>query len=209
MSPWAIFGIVLASIVGLLLVGVLIYYIVEAGKQNAAKEDAASQLFSSKVDLNRYAGKWYEIAALPNNFEKDCLCSTATYTLDEKSGTISVLNACQYEDNETKQAKAVGYSTNENNTWLKVNFLPQYLIGNNPAKVKSWPYNAASADYWILHIDEDYGNVLVGSPSKQYLWILSRSPTITKETYTRLATIAKEKGYNTDALQLSCRLLLE
>lgn len=206
--------VVLGWIVAILfagLVALFVYSRVKQSKRNSWAQPhglAEEQLHKGAVDLARYSGRWYEIAALPNSFERDCLCSAATYTVNPGGKTISVLNSCQYEDNEVKEARAVAWTNNKDNTWLKVNFLPETILGSAD-RAKMWPFSIASADYWILHVDDNYSEALVGSPDKKYLWILSRSPTITKQEYVRLATIAKEKGYDVDALQLSCRLLLE
>ena len=114
------------------------------------------------VDLNRYKGTWYEIARFPHSFEKDLVGVTATYTLKE-DGKIGVLNKGYKDtlDGKLKEAKAfakVPYP--EWAGYLRVFFF--------------WPFGG---DYMILELDqENYQYALVGDPSLNYLWVLSRTP---------------------------------
>jgi apolipoprotein D and lipocalin family protein len=203
---------VFAWIVGIAAVGLLALFIWSQAKSSkeaewaAADGLAAQQLHIGQVDLQRYAGRWYEIAALPNTFERDCICATADYTVSDSGKTIAVLNRCQSD--KVKEAKAVAWSNNPDNTWLKVNFLPERLLVS-PENAKMLPFSIASGDYWILHVDADYGQAIVGSPDKQYLWILSRAPALSTKDYARLAKIAHAKGYDVNSLQLTCNLLLD
>ena len=115
------------------------------------------------VDLERYAGRWYEIARLPNSFEQGCEGVTADYAL-QPDGLISVANICR--DGGTSgsiivskgRARVVDKATNAK---LKVSFFGPF-----------W------GDYWIIGLADDYSLALVGEPSGRYLWILARTPTI-------------------------------
>lgn len=132
------------------------------------------------VDLNRYAGTWYEIARLPNSFERKLKCITATYSLRE-DGKISVLNKGHLISDPDKIKSARGVAR-----------IPD---SDNPAKLKVqffWPF---SGDYWILELDDDYKWVLVGEPSYKYLWILSRDKKMDDATYQFLLKKAVEKGF--------------
>lgn len=111
-----------------------------------------------KVDLQRYAGTWYEIARYEHYFEKGCRNVTATYTLTDE-GKVEVLNRCTDEEGKRKEAKGIAYAVDESNSRLKVSFFRPFY-----------------GDYWILLLDEEYRYVLVGDPSREYLWILSRTP---------------------------------
>ena len=118
----------------------------------------------TSVDLSRYAGKWYEIARIPNRFQQDCVGNvTATYKTRE-DGRIDVLNACEQKDGETKSAdgiaKIVDPSTNAK---LKVSF------------VSFFGYRPFWGDYWILGLGRDYEYAVVGSPDRKYGWILAAS----------------------------------
>lgn len=133
------------------------------------------------VDLNKYSGTWYEIARYPNSFEKDCEYVTATYT--PKSKHVEVINACTRSKgrNEIK-GKAFPVKGSEN-TKLKVQFF--------------WPFRGG---YWIIALDKDYQWALVGSPSKNYFWILSRTPKIDDKLINHLHEIMISEGYNPEKL---------
>jgi apolipoprotein D and lipocalin family protein len=139
----------------------------------------------SSVDLNRYKGLWYEIARLPNYFERKLKCTSATYTLRD-DGKISVVNKGNYISNTTKSNSAKG-----------VAWIPDK---NSPAKLKVqffWPF---SGDYWIMHLDKDYRYVLVGEPSFKYLWILAREKKMDENTYQMLLKIAVDNGYDVKSI---------
>lgn len=134
------------------------------------------------VDLDKYLGKWYEIALLPNSFEEGCHCTTAEYSLID-SETVRVINTCNQDsaDGELDQAKGKAFVVEgSNNAKLKIQFF--------------WPFKG---DYWILELDDDYRYVLVGSPSREYLWILSRTPSLDEEIINQLKQSAEQKGFDT------------
>lgn len=132
------------------------------------------------VDLNKYAGTWYEIAAMPQRFEKGCHCVKAEYSL-HPDGYVAVKNSCRKGspsgENEVADGKAFPVE-GSNNSKLKVQFF--------------WPFKG---DYWILELDKNYQYVMVGSPNRESLWFLSRTPQMEKATYDRLLALAKEKGF--------------
>src|SRR5664279_2550996 len=135
----------------------------------------------SEVDLNRYKGMWYEIARLPNFFERKLKCASATYTL-RADGKITVLNKGNYLTDPEKSTSSQGIA------WVPDK--------NSPAKLKVqffWPF---SGDYWIMALDKDYRYVLVGDPSLKYLWILSREKKMDETTYEMLLKKAIENGYD-------------
>ena len=110
-----------------------------------------------KVDINRYLGTWYEIARYEHFFEKDCKNVSANYSmLDEQ--TIKVVNRCtNMLTNEKKEAIGRAYATDDTNSKLKVSFFRPFY-----------------GDYWVMILDENYDYVVVGTPSREYLWILAR-----------------------------------
>ena len=135
----------------------------------------------STVDLKRYMGMWYEIARLPNYFERKLKCTSANYTLRD-DGRITVLNKGYYLTDPQKSTSARG-----------VAWIPDK---NSPAKLKVqffWPF---SGDYWIMDLDKDYRYVLAGDPSLKYLWILSREKKMDETTYEMLLKKAIENGYD-------------
>ena len=138
------------------------------------------------VDLDRYLGTWYEIARLPTWFEKGCVATSATYEKMER-GRIRVINRCRKGtlDGKVKEARGVAWVVDANtNAKLKVRFF--------------WPF---SGDYWILELDPDYRWAMVGDPSRDYLWILRRTPRMDEETYRDLVARARAKGFEVNRLE--------
>jgi len=130
------------------------------------------------VELEKYLGKWYEIAHLPAKFQEGCNETTATYTLLD-NGTISVLNECKRNDKvklARGKAKVVDKTTNAK---LKVTFF--------------WPFYG---DYWIIKLGNDYDYSVVGTPNRKYLWILSRTSKMNEELFSQLIEFVKAKGFD-------------
>jgi apolipoprotein D and lipocalin family protein len=151
-----------------------------AALASQAKPQPPMQVVPS-VDLNRYAGKWYEIARLPNRFQRHCASDTsASYTL-RPDGKIAVVNACRASDGRMKTAKGTARlaGNKEPNTKLKVTFF--------------WPFYG---NYWIIDLDPDYRWAVVGEPSRKYLWVLSREPRLDDTLYRQILDRAKQKGYD-------------
>ena len=137
------------------------------------------------VDLSRYAGKWYEIARLPNRFQRDCAGDTsATYTL-RADGKIIVLNQCRQADGRRKSVKGTARVADSKgpNTKLKVTFF--------------WPF---TGDYWIIDLDPEYRWAVVGEPGRRYLWILNREPQMDMALYQQIVERAKQRGFDTEKL---------
>jgi len=138
------------------------------------------------VEINRYIGKWYEIARLPNSFEKGLVNVTATYNL-LKDGNIQVINE-GYSDSPKGK-----YNRIEGSAWI-----PDKSV---PARLKVSFFWFFASDYIIIELDkENYQYAMVTSSSKDYLWILSRTPEIENDLYTKLVNIAKEKGFDIQKL---------
>lgn len=132
------------------------------------------------VDLARYMGKWYEIARLPNTFQRSCAANTtATYAL-RSDGKIAVVNECRTANGRLKSEKGKAWVANPNgpNTKLKVTFF--------------WPF---SGNYWIIDLDPGYRWAVVGEPGRNYLWILSREPRLGETLYERIIESATRQGY--------------
>lgn len=138
------------------------------------------------VDINRYLGKWYEIARFPHSFEKDLVGVTATYTL-RKDGKIDVLNQGFRNTLDGPLSQARGKAK-----------IPD---PDTPGRLKVSFFLFFYADYFILELDEEnYQYVLVGSSSDKYLWILSRTPVMPPEIYQMLVSKAGDRGYDTGKL---------
>ena len=135
----------------------------------------------SYVDIERYMGKWYEIALYPNWFEKGCFRSTAFYE-QLNDGQIKVTNQCRMNGRDGELNEAIGIATIANsktNAKLKVQFF--------------WPFKG---DYWIIDLDKDYQYAIVSEPGRQYLWILSRTPNMDDQTLEILKEKIRSKGFN-------------
>ena len=140
------------------------------------------------VDLGRYIGTWYEIAAIPQRFQKDCVGAAAIYTLRD-DGSIAVLNKCRKKtlDGEWKEANAKAWVVDKKtNAKLKVQFF--------------WPFKG---DYWIIELDVDYQYAVVGHPGRKYLWILSRTPQMDESLYQDLLQRIANKGYDPSRIKKS------
>ena len=161
----------------LLLAAVAILATIVTGKQDDLE-------VVPHVDLNRYVGRWYEIARLPNRFEKKCAGSvTATYSL-RSDGTIEVVNRCRKSSGDyttaTGKAKIVDKTTNAK---LKVTFF--------------WPFYG---DYWILELGDNYEYAVVGAPNRKYLWILSRNREMDENLYRTLLDKMTARGFKTEQM---------
>jgi apolipoprotein D and lipocalin family protein len=122
----------------------------------------------SSVDLVKYKGVWYEIAAFPQSFEKGCSCTSAEYILTDKN-YVRVVNTCM-KDGKLNVAKGKAFVVKgSNNSKLKVQFF--------------WPFKG---NYWIIYLNDDYTTAAVGDPSRKYLWILHRSKTMDDTNYAAL-----------------------
>lgn len=140
------------------------------------------------VDLARYAGKWYEIAAYPQRFQKGCTCTTAEYTPTDK-GYITVENRCNKDSVHGKQSYIKGKAfveENSGNAKLKVQFF--------------WPFKGK---YWIIDLATDYSYAVISHPNKKYLWILCRKPTMDATIYQQILYRLKEKGFDLTKLVIT------
>lgn len=145
-----------------------------------------------ELDLDRYTGLWYEIARLPNKFQRKCARDvTAHYArLDERR--IEVVNSCTREDGQRIASSGVARLAHRGGpaAKLEVRFAPGWL---------SWlPW--VWADYWILEVGPAYEYALVGTPNREYLWVLSREPDLGPAAWEHLLGVAQEQGYDVDQL---------
>ena len=141
-----------------------------------------------ELDLQRYQGRWHEVARLPNRFQDDCAGNvTADYTLRD-DGRVDVVNRCLLGDGDWSVAEGVARRPDPDRPGeLEVRFAPGWL---------SWlPW--VWGDYHVIALDDDYGWAVVGAPSREYLWILSRSPRIEESLLERLIERAADQGFPT------------
>ena len=140
---------------------------------------------AEKVDLVRYMGTWYEIARFPHSFEKGLVGVTATYSL-KKNGKVEVLNTGYKDSLSGKLKRAKGFAK-----------LPDPNVPGRLMVYFFWPFGG---EYLILDLDENYQHVLIGSSSKNYLWILCRSPKMDETTYNALVKKAESLGFDSSKL---------
>jgi len=150
-------------------------------------KSASTPTTVDSVDLNTYAGTWYEIGRLPMYFQRKCAGNvTANYAQKDDGSGITVTNKCVSEDGSGIVAEGLAKPVDESGSKLKVTFLPKWI---------RW-IPVGRADYWVLARDAEYKTALVGTPDKKYLWLLARSPNISQETYTKYRQIAQQQGYD-------------
>ena len=137
------------------------------------------------VDLERYLGNWYEIAGFPQSFQRGCTASTASYAM-RSDGQIDVVNRCRKgavdgaEKSARGRARVIDRSSNAK---LEVSFFRPF-----------W------GDYWIVDLGASYEYAVVGHPSRDYLWILSRTPTMDSQLYQAILERLTAQGYETNRL---------
>ena len=135
------------------------------------------------VDLQKYLGRWYEIARYEQGFQKGCEGVTADYSL-RPDGSIDVLNRCRKPDGKFSEARGRAKVVDEDtNAKLKVSFFGPFY-----------------GDYWVLDHADDYSWSIVGEPSGRYLWILDREATPGDAEVGKLIDRARELGYDTSML---------
>jgi apolipoprotein D and lipocalin family protein len=134
------------------------------------------------VDLSRYVGTWYEIASFPQSFTRGCTATTATYTV-RPDGDIDVLNRCRKGSLDGEEDSALGRA--------------RVLDPVTNAKLEVSFFRPFWGDYWVIDLADDYSYAVVGHPSRDYLWILSRTPTMEDATYRELLARLQAHGYET------------
>jgi apolipoprotein D and lipocalin family protein len=144
------------------------------------------------VDVQRYAGQWFEQTRLPNFFQSGCLGDVVVNYRVQTDGSIEVVNRCIEANDKINQVqgRAVAASGDTSGARLKVSFLPSWL---------QWvPFT--DADYWVVMLDTDYRYAVVSEPSRKYLWVLSRVPVMDAATYGAVLAELKLKGYPVEGL---------
>jgi apolipoprotein D and lipocalin family protein len=156
----------------------------------AATATAAEPLVTvGAVDLTRYAGQWFEIAKYPNRFQRHCMSDTAaTYRLLE-DGNVAVVNRCRTVDG-VDETTGVARRLDGRTDRLEVSFLPAAL---------RW-LPLGWGNYWIIELAPDYRYAVVGEPSREYLWVLARTRTLSPAD--RLAIEARLPAHGYDPKRL-------
>jgi lipocalin len=165
------------------ITAILIFFAVFSclGCQSKTPEDMDFSTVE-ELDLERYMGKWYEIARFDHRFERNLVGVTATYSL-RNDGKIKIVNA--------------GYKNSFNGKYKKSKGKAKQPNSEEPGKLKVSFFLFFYADYFILELGEEYRWALIGSSSDKYLWILSRTPQLDQDTLDHILGKAKERGYDT------------
>ena len=143
------------------------------------------------VDLQRFQGDWFEIAKLPRVTQADCTGTTARYQL-KSDHELVVTNACRLGSLAGSRRQVVAAAR-----------VPNAAV---PAKL-SVEFGGFFGDYWIIDLDrDDYRYAVVGHPTRQYLWILSRTPTMDAATLGTILDRATQKGFDVTRLEYTKQL---
>lgn len=158
--------------------------------QEAAHTSALTTI--PALDVPRYMGVWYEIAKYPNWFQRKCSRGTqAAYRL-AAAGEVTVTNRCQTSSGEwieaVGQARQIGAASSPK---LQVRFAPAWL--------SFLPF--VWGNYWVIDLDEAYQLVAISEPSREYLWILARTPSISPEAEQALRARLAQQGFDLTRLE--------
>lgn len=136
-------------------------------------------------DLNRYLGRWYEIARLDHPFERGLEKITAEYSMRDDGGVSVVNRGYSIEDDEMKVAEGKAFFVDdENEGYLKVSFFGPFY-----------------GSYVVFEIDQQgYEYAFVSGPDRSYLWLLSRTPKVQQDIIEKFKRISEELGFDTSKL---------
>lgn len=144
------------------------------------------------VDVERYMGKWYEIASYPQFFSQECNCTTAEYRLLD-NGNVGVVNTCNLFTTGGPVSVANGTAVpveGANGSRLTVSFLP-----NNTGSM--------NGNYWILELDEEYTYAVVSGPFRSTWFLLSRTPTMPQAQVDAIIDRAVADGFNRNQIRIT------
>lgn len=142
------------------------------------------------LDLQRYSGTWHQVAHLPMFFQRKCVRGTTAHYAPQADGTVQVRNACIDEAGKRIESTGVARPVPGEPGALEVRFAPDWL---------DWlPFTWAP--YWVIALDPDYQWAMVGGPGRDYLWILSREPSLDPDRLASLVEQARVLGYPVEEL---------
>jgi len=140
-----------------------------------------------KVDLERYVGRWHELARTPNWFQRGCASDVTAEYARRPDGSIAVVNSCRRADGTVDRfegtARVVDPATNAK---LEVAFAPEAM---------RW-IPAVWGNYWVIDLAPDYRYAIVGEPSRDYVWVLSRTPSLDDATWKAIEATIAAAGYD-------------
>lgn len=144
------------------------------------------------VDLDRYQGRWYEIARLPNRFQRQCADSVSAVYEKRDDGRIDVTNRCRQADGQWRMSSGIARpaSGDDRDAALEVRFAPAWLS----FLPMVW------GEYRIIALGDDYDFSVVGTENRRYLWFLARDPAVSEPTRQAMLDAAREQGFDIDAM---------
>jgi apolipoprotein D and lipocalin family protein len=142
------------------------------------------------VDLDRYAGDWFEIARFPNRFQRQCVGDVRASYGRRADGRIDVVNRCRTAQGQTEARGVARLVDEQGHARLKVRFAPSWLSWLPPV----W------GDYWIIGLAPDYSWAVVGDPGREYLWILARTPRLDAGSMAAARAAAQDNGFDVGQL---------
>lgn len=156
-----------------------------------AKKTKKPLVTAPAVDLQRFSGTWFEIARMPEKWEKDC-ASDVTVTYEARSdGGLRVMHRCRRSDGSLKRTIGRAEVTDpESNAKLRISYAPQLL--------DVLPF--VWSNYFIVDVAADYSTAVIGTPDRAHLWLLARNAAVSEEV--RSAFVAKALGQEFDTSQL-------
>ena len=143
------------------------------------------------LDAARYLGAWHEIAMIPNFFQRKCVRDTRAEYAAGEGGTIVVRNRCVNAEGGMESITGTARRIDAGDpTRLQVRFAPDWL---------AW-LPMVWGDYWVIGLAPDYSYAVVGDPSREYLWILSRTSTLDAVAYQKAVEAAVSNGFDPNRL---------
>lgn len=143
----------------------------------------------SSLDVERYGGRWYEVATFPQKFQSNCACVAANYTPSPLG--VGVRNICRQNGPDGMLVDIRGRA-----------YQPD---ANQPGKLKvQFPVpSGGDADYWVFEVADDYTHAVVTDPNRSTLWILSRSRVMSDATMAGIRTRLEAAGFDLSALRMT------
>jgi apolipoprotein D and lipocalin family protein len=166
-----------------------------AGPALAAEPPPLQSLPELKVPP--YMGRWYQVALVPNRFQRQCASDTTAEYRQLPDGTVEVANRCRLADGRLDEAIGLARPTGELvgdrlvPARLEVSFLPAWL---------RW-LPVGWGNYWVIQLADNGRYAVVGEPSRQYLWVLSRTPQLAAADDSAIRSKLAEQGYDPQRLQ--------
>lgn len=163
-----------------------------AAPMAAARSDEAPLQTVDNLDLERYQGRWYEIARLENEFQEKCARNVRVRYSLRPDGAMEVVNQCDRGDGSLMSAQGLARKQDADGkaSKLEVRFAPAWLS----FLPMVW------GDYYVMDVADDYSWAVVGTPDRDYFWILSRSPRLAETVVRGIVERAEQKGYDLDGL---------